>query len=198
MLKLHIEIDGTTTRDLELAVAEVAKRISEGYTSGHDKNDDGGYRFDAVDTGLGGTEESDEGPEQDNAALMGGDAEPASVFPHQFDGLQVNPSRVAGGVLKERIRMNENRNDFLAVVYDLEDLPDNPLRDLDDLADNGNVLAAWRMPDLRCKYTPIVVLLIGPHQVEVYAPDGIVTPEEMNTIREETEKETLRLAEDDE
>ena len=82
---------------------------------------------------------------------------------------------------------------FCAVVYDLEDLPDSPLRDLDYFMDIDGVLAAWRMPDLECKYTPIVVLLKGPNRVEVYAPNGTVTPDELATIRDEAEKEPLML-----
>ena len=40
------EINGKRTDDLTIALQEVTRMIREGYTSGHDSNDDGNYEFD--------------------------------------------------------------------------------------------------------------------------------------------------------
>jgi hypothetical protein len=96
--------------------------------------------------------------------------------------------------------MNIYNNDhFVACVYDLEDLPDNPLRDLDEMMGNcGDVLAAWRIPHPKGKYAPTVVLLTKPDQVEVYAPNGTVTAEEIAAIFDEADKQAAMLDWDDE
>jgi len=44
-LKMTLEIEGVETFDLELALNEALKRVSEGYTSGFDRNDTGRYQF---------------------------------------------------------------------------------------------------------------------------------------------------------
>jgi hypothetical protein len=88
---------------------------------------------------------------------------------------------------------------FVTCVYDLEDLPDNPLRDLGDMVDNcGGVLAAWRIPHPECRYMPTVVLLTKLDQVEVFAPNGTVTQEELATILNEAAKQVVMLEVDDE
>lgn len=46
MLKLTIKIEGKTFADLELALAEVNKKVKEEYGSGFDSNEDGSYSFD--------------------------------------------------------------------------------------------------------------------------------------------------------
>lgn len=43
--KMTLEIEGIETFDLELALNEALKRVSEGYTSGFDRNDTGKYQF---------------------------------------------------------------------------------------------------------------------------------------------------------
>lgn len=45
MLELKVHIKGKTTGDLELALVEVVKKVSEGYLVGTDSNDDGHYSF---------------------------------------------------------------------------------------------------------------------------------------------------------
>lgn len=44
-LKMTIEIEGVETFDLELALNEALKLVSEGYNSGFEQNDTGSYRF---------------------------------------------------------------------------------------------------------------------------------------------------------
>jgi hypothetical protein len=44
-LKMTLEIEGVETFDLELAMNEALKQVSEGYTSGFDRNDTGRYQF---------------------------------------------------------------------------------------------------------------------------------------------------------
>lgn len=44
-LKMTLEIEGVQTFDLELALNEALKLVSEGYASGFDCNDTGSYRF---------------------------------------------------------------------------------------------------------------------------------------------------------
>lgn len=48
MLKLEIEITGNTTSDLEIALDEVRKQVSEGFTKGFNRNDTGRYHFDVT------------------------------------------------------------------------------------------------------------------------------------------------------
>jgi methionine synthase I (cobalamin-dependent) len=45
LLKMTIEIEGVETFDLELALNEALKLVSEGYTCGFDRNDTGRYQF---------------------------------------------------------------------------------------------------------------------------------------------------------
>mgnify|MGYP001112392773 CR=1 FL=1 len=49
MLKLNIEIEGTTEWELEVSLREVARVISDGFTSGSDGDDDRRYRFEIVE-----------------------------------------------------------------------------------------------------------------------------------------------------
>lgn len=44
-MKMTLEIEGVETFDLELALNEALKLVSEGYTSGFDRNDTGRYQF---------------------------------------------------------------------------------------------------------------------------------------------------------
>lgn len=44
-LKLTITISGNETGDLELALEEVQRLVSEGFTSGFDSNETGDFRF---------------------------------------------------------------------------------------------------------------------------------------------------------
>lgn len=44
-LKMTLEIEGVETFDLELALNKALKLVSEGYTSGFDRNDTGRYQF---------------------------------------------------------------------------------------------------------------------------------------------------------
>jgi hypothetical protein len=44
-LKMTLEIEGVETFDLELALNEALRLVSEGYNSGFDQNDTGSYRF---------------------------------------------------------------------------------------------------------------------------------------------------------
>ena len=64
MLKLNIEIEGKTEFDLELAVQEVARKVSEGFTSGFDGNEDGEYRFNVVEVQPGSVVDSESTPEK--------------------------------------------------------------------------------------------------------------------------------------
>jgi hypothetical protein len=45
MLKLMIEVNGYTVSDLELALDEITRKVSEGYLSGMDSNDESNYQF---------------------------------------------------------------------------------------------------------------------------------------------------------
>lgn len=45
MLELTITITGKSTSDLEFALEEVTRKVSEGYLSGMDSNDEGDYSF---------------------------------------------------------------------------------------------------------------------------------------------------------
>lgn len=45
MLTAKIELHGDTERDIELALDEVRRLVSEGYTSGHNRNDTGKFTF---------------------------------------------------------------------------------------------------------------------------------------------------------
>lgn len=45
-MKLSIDITGHTTGDLETAIEEVMRLVSEGNLSGKNENDTGGFRFD--------------------------------------------------------------------------------------------------------------------------------------------------------
>jgi hypothetical protein len=44
-MKMTLEIEGVETFDLELALNEALRLVSEGYTSGFDQNETGSYRF---------------------------------------------------------------------------------------------------------------------------------------------------------
>ncbi len=44
-MKLQIEITGDSESDIELALAEVTRLISEGFTSGGNSNDTGAFTF---------------------------------------------------------------------------------------------------------------------------------------------------------
>jgi hypothetical protein len=44
-MKMTLEIEGVETFDLELALNEALRLVSEGYTSGFDRNETGNYRF---------------------------------------------------------------------------------------------------------------------------------------------------------
>lgn len=59
MLVVTATITGKTTGDLDLALDELKRLLSEGYTSGANSNDSGGYQF----SSFGETEEeSQEAP----------------------------------------------------------------------------------------------------------------------------------------
>ena len=45
-MNLTININGDTTEDLSLALEEVTRFISEGFTKGFNKNDESGFHFD--------------------------------------------------------------------------------------------------------------------------------------------------------
>lgn len=44
--RIVIELEGDTEDDLDLALAVVCSKVKQGFTSGHDSNDTGNYRFD--------------------------------------------------------------------------------------------------------------------------------------------------------
>lgn len=45
MLKLTIEVNAKTVEDLETALEEAKSKVTQGYTSGGDKNEDSQYNF---------------------------------------------------------------------------------------------------------------------------------------------------------
>ena len=45
MKDLNIQIQGKTVEDLELALQEVSRLVSEGFTEGFDRNEDARYSF---------------------------------------------------------------------------------------------------------------------------------------------------------
>lgn len=61
MLNLSVSIEGKTTADLEDALYEVKRMVSEDYTSGHSGNDTGSYSFSVT----GEEEEEEEDDEGD-------------------------------------------------------------------------------------------------------------------------------------
>ena len=44
-LKLSVHVEGQETDDLQTALAEVLRRVSNDFTSGYDRNETGSYRF---------------------------------------------------------------------------------------------------------------------------------------------------------
>lgn len=46
MLKLDATCEGKTLNDLLMAIDEMRSRVSQEYTSGFDKNEDGNFSFD--------------------------------------------------------------------------------------------------------------------------------------------------------
>ena len=48
MLNLTVNVEGKTSGDLELALQEIVRLVSEGYLSGGDGNDTGDYHFDIL------------------------------------------------------------------------------------------------------------------------------------------------------
>ena len=54
-MNLVISIDGDTTEDLSLALEEVTRLVSEGFSKGFNTNGTGGYHFD-----INGEEKSSE------------------------------------------------------------------------------------------------------------------------------------------
>lgn len=48
-MKIHIEINGKSDSDIEVALEEVSKLINEGNTSGFNKNETGSYSFKYID-----------------------------------------------------------------------------------------------------------------------------------------------------
>ena len=58
MLKAKIEIKGKTLDDVMLAIEEAARLISEGFTSGGDRNADGSFTINV--TGTDGSEKDED------------------------------------------------------------------------------------------------------------------------------------------
>lgn len=47
-LKVIIELNGKTARDIRQAIAEVSNLLGTGYLSGYNENNTGDYRFDVT------------------------------------------------------------------------------------------------------------------------------------------------------